>query len=266
MACEIDKPSAVISSVRSTGVAIIELNRPSKRNALSRRMIADLTGTMRHLDLDTNVRCVVLTSSGQTPFSAGADLVELSQLTTAEAHRIGWLRDLEVAFTSFRKPIIAAVRTFAFGGGFEIALMCDMILASADAQFGFPEIKLGTIPGLGGTQRLARTIGKHKAMELILTGASISAEELLRLGLLNKVCSTEQDVLEESLKMSEKVAAFSAPAVGLAKQAVVAAEATTLDAGLQIERALYYSSFSLADCQEGVAAFLEKRVANFQHQ
>ncbi|KAJ4370436.1 hypothetical protein N0V83_004954 [Neocucurbitaria cava] len=145
-------------------------------------------------------------------------------------------------------------------------MQCDMIFASGDAQFGFPEVKLGTIPGLGGTQRLTKTVGKQKAMEMILTGTPTTASDMERLGVVNRVVASEQDVFEEALKVAQSIASFSAPTIGLAKQAVVAAEATTLEAGLEIERALYYSSFSLADCSEGIAAFLEKRPASFQHR
>ncbi|KAG9386109.1 Enoyl-CoA hydratase/isomerase [Pyrenophora tritici-repentis] len=146
----VELPSVGIS-IKNEGIAILELNRPRKRNALSQALIDELVTALRQFDHDPIVFAVILTSSG--PFSAGADLNELATLTTAEATRLGWLKDLNDAFSSFRKPVLAAVRGFALGGGFELALMCDMIFASADAQFGFPEITLGTIPGAGGTQR-----------------------------------------------------------------------------------------------------------------
>ncbi|KAF2854715.1 ClpP/crotonase [Plenodomus tracheiphilus IPT5] len=257
-------PSLVVSC-KEAGVAVVVLNRPEKRNALSQGLIDELTGALRKLNDCPTVRAVVLSGSGAFPFCAGADLSELAKLTTAEATRIGWLKDLELAFSSFRKPIIAAVRKYAYGGGFELALMCDMIFASADAQFGFPEIKLGTIPGMGGTQRLTKSIGKHKAMEMILTGASTTASEMERLGVVNRVVLPTQDVFDEALQVAQTIASLSAPAIGMAKQAIEAAESTTLNTGLEIERALYYSSFSLADCREGIAAFLEKRPASFQH-
>ncbi|KAH7402163.1 ClpP/crotonase-like domain-containing protein [Phaeosphaeria sp. MPI-PUGE-AT-0046c] len=258
------KSPNLIISTKDGGVAVVELNRPQKRNALSQALINELVGVLSHLEHDATVSTVVITSSG--PFSAGADLVELAALTTVEAHRISWLKDLDTAVSNFRKPLLAAVRGFAFGGGFELALMCDMIFASADARFGFPEIKLGTIPGAGGTQRLTKTIGKQKAMELILTGAPAAAAKMERWGIVNRVMMPDEDVLEETLKVARTVASFSTPAVGLAKQAVLAAETTTLGAGLEIERALYYSSFSLADCCEGVAAFIEKRPASVQNR
>ncbi|KAF2797821.1 enoyl-CoA hydratase/isomerase [Melanomma pulvis-pyrius CBS 109.77] len=259
-----ENPSNVLLSIRETGVAVVQLNRPLKRNALSQHVIDNLTTTLRQLSRETAVRVVVLTSAGQSPFCAGADLSELGQISTVEAFERGWLKDLEDAFAGFRKPVIAAVRGFAFGGGFEIALMCDMIYTSADAKFGFPEIKLSTIPGAGGTQRLTKALGKHKAMELILTGSPTTAAEMERFGIVNRVCSAEEDVVDVSLKVAETVATFSAPAIGMAKQAVKAAEATTLTTGLEIERSLYYSTFSLQDCQEGIAAFLQKRSPSFQ--
>ncbi|KAJ4299754.1 hypothetical protein N0V90_005000 [Kalmusia sp. IMI 367209] len=217
-----DKRRHVILSIREAGVAICELNRPLKRNALSQDLINELTGALAQLERDSKVHAVVLTSVGDSPFCAGADLKELSQISTAEAFTRGWLKDLEDAFASFRKPIIAAVRGFAFGGGFEIALMCDMIFASADARFGFPEIKLGTIPGAGGTQRLSKSLGKQKAMEMILTGLSVTASEMERWGLVNSVCAADQNVVDEALKVANVIATFSQPAVGLAKQAIKA--------------------------------------------
>ncbi|KAA8622771.1 Enoyl-CoA hydratase/isomerase [Pyrenophora tritici-repentis] len=229
----VELPSVGIS-IKNEGIAILELNRPRKRNALSQALIDELVTALRQFDHDPIVFAVILTSSG--PFSAGADLNELATLTTAEATRLGWLKDLNDAFSSFRKPVLAAVRGFALGGGFELALMCDMIFASADAQFGFPEITLGTIPGAGGTQRLTKTVGKQKAMELILTGATTSAAEMERLGVVNRVVSSEEDVLEVATRTARTIASFSAPAIGLAKQAILAAETTTLGAGLEIER------------------------------
>ncbi|KAL6708723.1 hypothetical protein ACN47E_002419 [Coniothyrium glycines] len=256
----------LIVSIKLGGVALVELNRPTKRNALCQDLINELADALGQLDRSPTVRAIVLSSSRNSPFCAGADLTELARLTTAEAYRVCWLKDLDTAFQSLRKPVIAAVRGFAFGGGFELALMCDMIFASHDARFGFPEIKLGTIPGVGGTQRLTKTVGKQKAMEMVLTGAPVPADNVANLGVVNRVVAADEDVLEVALSVAQTIASFSAPAVGMAKQAIVAAEATTLGAGLELERSLYYSSFSLADCREGVAAFLEKRPAVFQHR
>ncbi|KAF2645840.1 enoyl-CoA hydratase [Massarina eburnea CBS 473.64] len=263
---EATETPCVVLSIRKAGVAVVELNRPLKRNALSQGLIDELTGVLRQVNRDATIRTLVLTSVDHSPFCAGADLNELAKVSTAEAFQRGWLKDLQDGFSSFGKPIIAAVRGFAFGGGFEIALMCDMIFAAEDARFGFPEIKLGTLPGAGGTQRLARAMGRQKAMEIVLTGSPTTALVMERFGIVNRVVPAGQDVLEEALKVAEVTASFSAPAIRLAKQAIKAAETTTFDAGLDIERALYYSSFSLADCEEGIAAFLQKRSPNFQHK
>ncbi|KAF2707166.1 enoyl-CoA hydratase [Pleomassaria siparia CBS 279.74] len=257
-------PSSVVSSISETGVAVVQLARPHKRNALSQDTINQLTRILRQYNRDVSVRALVLTSVGQSPFCAGADLQELALISTVEAYRIGWLKDLEEGFAAFQKPIIAAVRGFAFGGGFEMALMCDLIYTSAHARFGFPEIKLGTIPGAGGTQRLTKALGKQKAMELILTGSPTTADVMERFGIVNRVCLAEEDVVEEAIKIAQTIASFSTPAIGLAKQAIKAAETTTLHTGLAIERSLYYTSFSLYDCQEGIAAFLQKRAPTFQ--
>ncbi|OAG08442.1 enoyl-CoA hydratase [Paraphaeosphaeria sporulosa] len=256
----------VVSSKQEAAVAVVELNRAIKRNALSQSLINELLQTLRELDRDVEVRAIVLTSTGESPFSAGADIQELAKISTADAYRIGWLKDLEAGFATLRTPVIAAVRGFAFGGGFEVALMCDMLYASENARFGFPEIKLGTIPGAGGTQRLTKAVGKQKAMEFILTGEPVTARDMERYGIVNKIVPAEQDVVTEAVKLATRIATFSAPAIGLAKQAIRTAETTTLEAGLELERALYYSSFSLADCKEGIAAFLEKRTPGFIHE
>ncbi|KAL5381896.1 hypothetical protein DPSP01_006840 [Paraphaeosphaeria sporulosa] len=273
----------VVSSKQEAAVAVVELNRAIKRNALSQSLINELLQTLRELDRDVEVRAIVLTSTGESPFcgmfafqfyshsritmrAAGADIQELAKISTADAYRIGWLKDLEAGFATLRTPVIAAVRGFAFGGGFEVALMCDMLYASENARFGFPEIKLGTIPGAGGTQRLTKAVGKQKAMEFILTGEPVTARDMERYGIVNKIVPAEQDVVTEAVKLATRIATFSAPAIGLAKQAIRTAETTTLEAGLELERALYYSSFSLADCKEGIAAFLEKRTPGFIHE
>ncbi|KAL5114770.1 hypothetical protein ACEQ8H_007332 [Pleosporales sp. CAS-2024a] len=256
-------PSLIVSV--QEGVAFLQLNRPSKRNALSQALINELGEALAQLERSPTIFVVVLTSNG--PFSAGADLSQMVKLTTAEAIRVGWLKDLEDAMSSFPKPILAAVKGFAYGGGFELALMCDMIFASADARFGFPEVTLGTIPGAGGTQRLTKTVGKQKAMELILTGKPTTAAEMERLGVVNRIVRGGDDALLEEVKaVAQTIASRSAPALRLAKQAVLAAETTTLRAGLELERALYYSSFSLADCQDAILAFQDKRKAHVQHR
>ncbi|KAK4193180.1 mitochondrial enoyl-CoA hydratase [Podospora australis] len=248
----------------ATGVAVVRLNRPAKRNAFSQAMITELALVLDHLDEVDMVRAVVLAGSPDGPFCAGMDIKELSQLSTAEAHRIQFLKNLTDAFARFSKPIIAAVVGTALGGGFEVALACDIIYAAEDATFGLPEIKIGTIPGAGGTQRLTRALGKHKAMEFILTGDTATGREFERLGLVSKVFP-RQDVEVKALALAEKIAQRSAAGARLAKQAILAAENSHLAAGMGAERSLYYATFSLEDFREGQAAFLQKRAPVFRH-
>ncbi|KAH6842435.1 enoyl-CoA hydratase/isomerase [Chaetomium sp. MPI-CAGE-AT-0009] len=248
----------------TTGVAVLRLDRPAKRNAFSQAMIGELVRALAHLDALDAVRATVITGGVDGSFCAGMDIGELVQLSTAEAHRRAFLKDLTDAFARFSKPIIAAVVGFALGGGCEIALACDIIYAAEDATFGLPEIKIGTIPGAGGTQRLARGLGKHKAMEFILTGDPVSGAEFERFGIVSKVFPREE-VVPAAMKLAEKIAAMSGPVVKAAKQAVLTVENSHLDAGMTMEKSLYYSTFSLDDFREGLTAFLEKRRAEFRH-
>ncbi|OHF03613.1 enoyl-CoA hydratase/isomerase [Colletotrichum orchidophilum] len=246
------------------GVALVRFDRPAKRNAFSQVMIGELVSTLAHLDALDTVRVVVVTGGPDGPFCAGMDLNELVQISTAAAHQRAFLKDLTDAFANFSKPTIAAVVGFALGGGCEIALACDMIYAAEDASFGLPEIKIGTIPGAGGTQRLARALGKHKAMEFVLTGDSASGAEFERLGVVNKVFS-RQEVVPAAMKLAERIAIMSGPVTKTAKQAVLTVENSHLDAGMTMEKSLYYSTFSLGDFNEGMTAFLQKRRPDFKH-
>ncbi|KAJ4246044.1 hypothetical protein NW762_013789 [Fusarium torreyae] len=247
-----------------TGVGLVQFNRPAKRNAFTQKTIDELVATLTYLDSVDAVRAVVLTGGPDGPFCAGMDLNELIALSTSKAHQMSFLQDLTDALARFSKPIIAAVVGFALGGGFEIALACDIIYAAEDATFGLPEVKIGTIPGAGGTQRLARALGKHKAMEFIMTGDSASGTEFERLGLVSKVFP-KPDVLPAATRLAEKIASLSAPVIRIAKQAVLTVESTTLDVGMTHEKALYYSTFSLDDFHEGITSFLQKRSPKFQH-
>ncbi|KAK0624099.1 enoyl-CoA hydratase/isomerase [Immersiella caudata] len=248
-----------------TGVALVRLDRPAKRNAFSQSMIDDLVTILGQIDNDGSIRAVVLTGGAEGPFCAGMDIKELSQITTAKGHARNFLKDLTDAFAGFSKPLIAAVVGFALGGGFEIALACDIIYASTTATFGLPEIKIGTIPGAGGTQRLARALGKHKAMELILTGDTISGAELERFGIVNKSFPSGQ-VVVEAMSLATRIAKMSGPVVKLGKRAVLMAENSHTGEGMAAEKALYYSTFSLKDFKEGQAAFLGKREPVFRHE
>ncbi|TVY85532.1 Mitochondrial Enoyl-CoA hydratase [Lachnellula suecica] len=246
------------------GVALLKINRPEKRNALSQETIDALISALATVERDAKVRVVILTGSKPTgPFSAGADLAEMMHISSAEAYKTEYLKDLKDAVTSMRKPIIAAVAGFALGGGFELAMMCDIIYAAEDAKFGLPELTVGTIPGAGGTQRLTRVLGKQKAMDMILTSSTMTGKELQNFGLIAQTFPLDT-LLTSTLAAAHKIASRSAPIVKLAKQSILNAEETHLEAGLKFERSLYYSSFGLDDRTEGMSAFVEKRQPVFK--
>ena len=242
-------------------VALLRLNRPQARNALSPEVMERLASELERLDPDPEVRCIVIAGSDEV-FAAGADIKAMSERSFAEA-----LRHPAASFwrrvAAIKTPLIAAVSGYALGGGCELALACDMIVASDTAVFGQPEITLGIIPGGGGTQRLARVIGKQRAMELVLTGGRFDAGTALELGLVNKVVEGS-DWLAESLALARTVAERPPIAARLAKQAVLAAEETALSAGLESERRLYELAMATEDRVEGMQAFLEKREPRFE--
>jgi enoyl-CoA hydratase/carnithine racemase len=248
-------------SLDEQNVALLRLNRPEARNALSPEMMEQLATELERLDPDPEVRCIVIAGSERV-FAAGADIKAMSERSFAET-----LRHPAASFwrrvAAVKTPLIAAVSGYALGGGCELALSCDMIVASETASFGQPEISLGIIPGGGGTQRLARTIGKQWAMEYVLTGSRFDAETALRLGLVNRVAS-EESWLAEALELARSVAAQPPIAARLAKQAVLGAEETALSAGLEGERRLYELAMASEDRVEGMRAFLEKREAKFE--
>ena len=248
-------------SLEEQNVALLRLNRPEARNALSPEMMEQLAAELERLDPDPEVRCIVIAGSKRV-FAAGADIKAMSERSFAET-----LRHPAASFwrrvAAVKTPLIAAVSGYALGGGCELALSCDMIVASETARFGQPEISLGIIPGGGGTQRLARTIGKQRAMEYVLTGSRFDAETALRLGLVNRVAS-EESWLAEALELARSVAAQPPIAARLAKQAVLSAEETTLSAGLEGERRLYELAMASEDRVEGMRAFLEKREPKFE--
>jgi enoyl-CoA hydratase/carnithine racemase len=242
-------------------VALLRLNRPEARNALSPEMMEQLAGELERLDPDPEVRCVVIAGSDEV-FAAGADIKALSERSFAEALRhpaAGFWRRL----AAIKTPLIAAVSGYALGGGCELALACDMIVADAEARFGQPEITLGIIPGGGGTQRLARVLGKQLAMEYVLTGRRFDADMALKMGLVNKVAKRGH-WLQEAMVLAHTIAERPPIATRLAKQAVVAAEETALSAGLENERRLYELAMATEDRVEGMKAFLEKREPKFE--
>jgi enoyl-CoA hydratase len=239
------------------GVALVTIDRPAALNALSFAILADLADALERLDVDEACRAIVLTGAGERAFAAGADIPELAVQTPttliAGTHFAPWDR-----LKRIRTPLIAAVRGFALGGGCELALACDMIVAGDDAKFGQPEIKLGVIPGAGGTQRLTRAIGKARAMELILTGRTIDAREAERVGLVTSVVPAAETV-PAAIDLAGRIAAMPPLAVRAAKEAVQRADELPLEAGLEFERRTFYLLFASEDQREGMAAFSEKR-------
>ncbi|UII29317.1 enoyl-CoA hydratase-related protein [Fulvivirga maritima] len=242
-------------------VSLIQLNRPKELNALNMELMQELQQTLTTLDADTNVRVIIITGN-EKAFAAGADIKQMADKKTIDMVAIDQFKTWDL-IKKTKKPLIAAVSGFALGGGCELAMTCDMIVASETAKFGQPEIKIGIMPGAGGTQRLTKAIGKAKAMEMVLTGSFISAEEALNYGLINKIVPVEL-YLEETAKLAETIAAMSPVAAQLAKEAVNRAFETHLDEGLHFERKNFYLTFSSEDQKEGMKAFIEKRNPEYQ--
>ncbi|RAM36278.1 enoyl-CoA hydratase [Arthrobacter globiformis] len=244
-------------------VGLVTLNRPEALNALDRTTLEELVAAVSAMDADPGVGAVVITGSGKA-FAAGADIKEMADKGYLEMYDADWFRGWE-DLTRLRIPLIAAVSGFALGGGCELAMMCDFIIAGDNAKFGQPEINLGVVPGMGGSQRLTRAVGKAKAMDMILTGRFIDAAEAERSGLVARVVPAA-DTVEEALKAAEVVASKSKPAAMLAKEAVNAAFETGLAQGVLFERRLFHSLFASEDQKEGMAAFAEKRQPEFRHR
>jgi enoyl-CoA hydratase len=242
-------------------VALVTINRREALNALSFDLLDELAATLERLDSDPDCRAIVITGSGTRAFAAGADIRELAEQTTVsltvEGRFASWGR-----IAAIGTPLIAAVRGFALGGGCELAMICDMIVAAEDAQFGQPEIKLGVMPGAGGTQRLTRAIGKAKAMELILTGRPMTAAEAEARGLVTSVVPAEA-TLDAALELAARVAAQPPLAVRAAKQAILRAHELSLSAGLEFEQRAFFMLFASEDQTEGMAAFTDKRPAHW---
>ena len=246
---------------RDERVGIATLNRPKQLNALNIHLVRELADALEEFDRDETIRCIVITGAGDRAFAAGADIKEMSDKSPIDMMLGGfesWNR-----IRNIKKPLIAAVGGFALGGGCELAMNCDMIVASENAQFGQPEIKLGIIPGAGGTQRLTRTFGKYRTMEMVLTGENFTAQEMAAHGLVNRIVP-QGEHLNEAIKLAKVVATMAPIAVRLAKDAVLAASETTLDQGLAIERKNFFLLFSTEDMREGMQAFIEKRPADFK--
>lgn len=242
-------------------IALIRLNRPKELNALNLQLMGELKVALAELDEDPDVRVILITGN-ERAFAAGADIKQMAGKTAIDMLQIDQFSTWD-GIRRTRKPIIAAVSGFALGGGCELCMLCDMIVASETAQFGQPEIKIGVMPGAGGTQRLTRAVGKANAMEMVLTGKFINAHEALRMGLVNRVVPVEL-YLSETVKLAREIAAQSPIAVQLAKESVNKAFETTLQEGLHFERKNFYMLFATEDQKEGMEAFVEKRKANFK--
>ncbi|MEM8986053.1 MAG: enoyl-CoA hydratase [Pseudomonadota bacterium] len=245
------------------GVAVIALNRPDAMNALNAEMMGEVRDALAAYAADDSVACVVLTGS-QKVFAAGADIKEIKDKTFIEMRRADFVGVWE-AIARFEKPVIAAVSGYALGGGCEIAMMCDFILASDTAKFGQPEITLGVMPGAGGTQRLAHAVGKAKTMEMCLTGRMMDAEEAERAGLVSRILPKD-DLLDAAKEAGRKIAGMSMPIAGMTKEAVNRAFETSLSEGIVFERRLFQAMFATEDQKEGMAAFVEKRKPSFKNK
>lgn len=242
-------------------IALIQLNRPRELNALNTQLMQEIRDSLQQLDRNDRVRVVIITGNDQA-FAAGADIKQMADKSAVDMFMIDQFSTWD-QIRKTKKPVIAAVSGFCLGGGCELAMTCDMIIASETARFGQPEIKIGVMPGAGGTQRLTRAIGKAKTMEMVLTGRFISAEEALSSGLINKVAPVEM-YLREAVSLATEIAQMSPVATQLAKESVNRAFETHLDEGLHFERKNFYLCFSSEDQKEGMKAFIEKRKAEFK--
>ena len=243
-------------------VGVVTLNRPQALNALNSALMDELTAAIDGFEADDAVRCIVITGS-EKAFAAGADIVEMAPKSFAEVYKEDFITRNWERVTRARKPVIAAVAGFALGGGCELAMMCDVIIAADNAKFGQPEITLGVIPGAGGTQRLTRAVGKAKAMELCLTGRMMDAAEAERAGLVARVVPLA-DLMPEVMRMAQKIAGASLPALMMIKEAVNRAYELPLSEGLRFERRLFHALFATEDQKEGMAAFAQKRKPSFK--
>ena len=245
-------------------VGLIRLNRPKQLNALNDALVDELGHALDVFEADEGIGAIVITGS-EKAFAAGADIAAMANFSYMDAYKGNYLTRNWERVKTCRKPVIAAVAGFALGGGCELAMMCDLIIAADNAKFGQPEVKLGILPGAGGTQRLPRAVGKAKAMEMCLTGRFMDAEEAERSGLVARVVPAER-LLEDALETAKTIASYSLPVVMMIKECVNRAYESPLNEGLLFERRTFHSSFALEDQKEGMAAFLEKRAPQFKHR
>jgi enoyl-CoA hydratase len=259
---DIDMTTSILVETKGR-VGIIRFNRPQQLNALNRALVGELIDAIKTFEADANIGCILITGS-EKAFAAGADIKEMVD----KEHMDAFLNNFganEDAIARARKPVVAAVAGFALGGGCEFAMQCDIVIAADNAKFGQPEIKLGVIPGYGGTQRLTRAVGKAKAMDLILTGRMMDAAEAERSGLVARVVPVAS-LMDEAMKVAETIASMSLPSVLSAKEAINRAFETSLAEGVLFERRVFHAQFALEDQKEGMAAFVEKRPAKFRNR
>lgn len=257
----------ILTSVHGDGpvkTGLITLNRPAQLNALNDGLMGELGQALSSFDADDGIGCMIITGS-EKAFAAGADIAAMARLSYMDVYKGNLIGRNWETIRGIRKPVIAAVSGFCLGGGCELAMMCDFILAAENAKFGQPEIKLGIIPGAGGTQRLPRAIGKAKAMDLALTGRMMDAQEAERSGLVARVVPLAE-LQATALAAAQSICEFSAPSVMMAKELVNKAFETTLNEGVAFERRMFHSLFATEDQKEGMAAFMEKRKPNFSHR
>lgn len=245
-------------------VGLVTLNRPKALNALCTPLIQELGKALDAFEADDDIGCIVLTGS-EKAFAAGADIKEMSGKSYMDVYLEDFITNGWERVSTVRKPVIAAVAGFALGGGCEVAMMCDFIIAADNARFGQPEITIGTMPGAGGTQRLTRVVGKSKAMEMCLTGRQMNAEEAERSGLVSRIVPLA-DLIDEAVKTGQRIASMSRPAVMMTKESVDRSYEVSLKEGLLFERRVFHSTFATEDQKEGMAAFVEKRQPNFKNR
>ncbi|MCX8016481.1 MAG: enoyl-CoA hydratase [Rhodocyclaceae bacterium] len=256
--------SQVVLTETRGRVGLIRINRPEVLNALNNDVVDGIATAIDRFEADENIGCIVLTGN-EKAFAAGADIGFMKDFDYMHAYKTDFITRNWERIKTARKPVIAAVSGFALGGGCEIAMMCDMIFAADNAKFGQPEIKLGTMPGAGGTQRLPRAVGKAKAMDLCLTGRMMDAAEAERSGLVARIFPADQ-LIEETLRAAETIAGFSLPVVMMIKESINRAFESGLNEGLLFERRVFHATFALEDQKEGMAAFAEKRKPSFRHR
>lgn len=257
-------PYEMILMDKKGAVGLITLNRPEALNALNGQLMDEITRALRDLEADDNIGAIVITGN-EKAFAAGADIKEMESKSYMDVFAEDFITANWEEASRCRKPVIAAVAGYALGGGCELAMMCDFIICAENAKFGQPEINLGVTPGAGGTQRLPRLVGKSKAMDMILTGRMMDAEEAERSGLASRIVPTD-DLVEEALKIAGKIADLSMPSVMMAKEMVNRSLETTLAEGVRFERRLFHSLFATEDQKEGMSAFVDKRKPRFKNR